>query len=180
MVSKVNRELFNQLTQIGSPRWLEAGAHVFNGPQHPGSGPLLIHVNPGEHLIGQRAIQYAMQRTYACFRCRTVRLTRRTSNTLTRNTSTTTRPEVALSKQISIIQEPTQINRKTGPYSLVTRSTMIDIIRQIRTRPTTTSRQHPRTRARITRTTMLHTRCQIRASTITTSRLNSRACLGQT
>ena len=51
LVRKQNGQSRDALTQIGSPRWLEAGAHVFNGPQHPGSGPPLMQVKPGEHLL---------------------------------------------------------------------------------------------------------------------------------
>ena len=39
------------LTHMGSPRGLDTGGQVFSGPQHPGKGPLLIHVNLAGHLF---------------------------------------------------------------------------------------------------------------------------------
>lgn len=49
------------LTQIGLPRGVVAGGQVFNGPQHPGSGPLFRHTNPGRHYNGQSRLRpYAM------------------------------------------------------------------------------------------------------------------------
>jgi hypothetical protein len=53
-------------------------------------------------------------------------------------------------------KECDQQKKKAGnTYSLIARSTMIEISLQIRTRTTTTSRKQPRTRRRTTRTTML-------------------------